>query len=230
MGEPDPNGDLGPWLADLDAYAREYTREDLAGLAADGRAYYDPAGRVWVVQGGPFGSFEISDAEVLETNAAGHLADAYDTRFDGYTLDTLNDLVDHGQAVYDPDRGVWTIYAANGPYEVRDVDAPAQVFMAGPDAGPPPLEALIDHATARYYAGQAPANDLEGIIFNALRAADAGTGDGLPDTQWRANLLRQLDEAGVQAWYEITYAGPLGNVRRPVRVWTRKAPGRWRNA
>ena len=219
MGEPDPNGDLGPWLADLDAYAREYTREDLVGLAADGRAYYDPAGRVWVVQGGPFGSFEISDAEVLETNAAGHLPDAYDTRFDGYTRGTLNDLVDHGQAVYDQDRGVWTIYGANGPYEVRDVDAPAQVFMAGPDAGPPPLEALIDHATARYDAGQAPANDLEGIIFNALRDADAGTGDGLPDTQWRADLLRQLDEAGVHAWYEITYAGPLGNVRRPVRVW-----------
>lgn len=219
MGEPDPDGDLSPWLADLDAYTREYTREDLAGLAADGLAYYDPAGRVWVVQGGPSGSFEISDAEVLETNAAGHLPDAYDTRFDGYTRETLNDLVDHGQAVYDQDRGVWTIYGANGPYEVRDVDAPAQVFMAGPDAGPPPLEALIDHATARYDAGQAPANDLEGIIFNALRAADAGTGDGLPGTHWRANLLRQLDEAGVQAWYEITYAGPPGNAQRPARVW-----------
>ena len=132
MGEPDPNGDLSPWLADLDAYTREYTREDLAGLAADGRAYYDPAGRVWVVQGGPFGSFEISDAEVLETNAAGHLPDAYDTRFDGYTRETLNDLVGLGQAEYDQDRGVWTIYGENGPYEVRDVDSPAQVFMAGP--------------------------------------------------------------------------------------------------
>jgi hypothetical protein len=217
VGEPDPDGDLSPWLQDLEAYARDYTREELARLDADGLAYYDPAGRVWVVKGGPSGSFEISDAEVPETNAAGHLPDAYDTRFDGYTHETLDDLVALGQAVYDQDRGVWTIYGATGTYEVRDVDAPAQqVFMAGPDAGPPPLEALIDQATTRYDAGQPPTNNLDDIIFNALRAAD--TGDGTT-SQWRADLLRQLGEAGARAWYEITYAGPLGNATRPIRVW-----------
>jgi len=105
VGEPDPDGDLSPWLADLDAYTREYTREDLAGLAADGLAYYDPARAVWVVQGGPTGSFEISDAEVLETSADGHLPDAYDARFDGYTRETLDDWVRLGTAVYDPERG-----------------------------------------------------------------------------------------------------------------------------
>jgi hypothetical protein len=217
VGEPDPDGDLSPWLADLDAYTREYTREDLAGLAADGLAYYDPARAVWVVQGGPTGSFEISDAEVLETSADGHLPDAYDARFDGYTRETLDDWVRLGTAVYDPERGVWTIYGEHSTWEVRDVDAPVQALMAGPDAGPPPLEALIDHATARYDAGLPPVNDLEGIVFNALRAADAGAYDGT--TQWRADLLRLLEERGVQAWYEITYADGLGNALRPVRVW-----------
>ena len=216
MDEPDGE-DLSPWLADLDAYARDYTRKELADLAAQGRAYYDPAGGVWVVQGGPYGSFELGDAELVDTSQDDYLPDAYDTRFDGYTRDTLNDLVDLGQAVYEPDRGVWVIHGENGPYEVRDVDAPAQVFMAGPDAGPPPLEALIDRATIRYDAGQPAANPLEGIIFNALRAADAGAGAGDGTVTWRDDLLRQLDEAGVQAWYEITYAR-RPDALRPVRV------------
>lgn len=67
VDEPDDGDDLSPWLRDLEEYAREYTREDLAGLAADGQAYYDTAQSVWVVQG-PAGPFEVSDAEVLNAN------------------------------------------------------------------------------------------------------------------------------------------------------------------
>jgi hypothetical protein len=223
VDEPDGE-DLSPELADLDAYARGYTRDELAGLAAEGRAYYDAARAVWVVQGGPYGSFEISDAQVLDANPADYAQDAYDTRFDGYTRETLNDLVGLGQAVYDQDRGVWTINGENGrPYEVRDVDSSAQAFMAGAGADPPPLEALIDRATIRHDAGQPAANALEGIVFRALSAADAGTGDG--STSWRADLLRQLYEAGWRAWYEVTYAlqGRLGNALSPARILDEKS-------
>jgi hypothetical protein len=222
VDEPDGE-DLSSELWDLELYARDYTRDELADLAERGLAYYDPAGDVWVVRGGPAGSFEIRNAEVPDANVDRYLPDAYATRFDGYTLETLNDLVDIGHATYDQDRGVWTVFGENGPYEVRDVDSPAQVSSGS--VGPPPLEALIDRATIRYEAGQPAANGLEGIIFNALSAADASAGDGeltwrfrIPS--WREDLLRQLDEAGVQAWYEISYARhETDRALGPIRVW-----------
>jgi hypothetical protein len=77
VDEPDVGDDLSPWLRDLEEYAREYTREDLAGLAADGQASYNVARAVWVVQG-PAGPFEVSHAEVLDANPVGYLPDGYE--------------------------------------------------------------------------------------------------------------------------------------------------------
>ena len=144
--------------------------------------------------------------------------EAWQTRFDGYRRGTLDDLVDQGLAVYDYGRAVWVVQGANGPFEVRDVDASAQRLPAGTDDSGPPLEAAIDGAIVRFDAGRGPAGPLDHIIFQALHEADIQGRDGTT-TQWRRELLRQLEETGPHEWYEITYAGrPGGLTRRPIRV------------
>jgi hypothetical protein len=128
----EPGDDLDPWLTQFDAYNRDYTRADLDGVAADGLAYYDRARAVWVIRG-PAGSFEVRDADLPDASPDDHARDAYQTRFDGYTRAALDDLVDQGRAVYDQ-RGLWIVEGDTGPFEVRDVDAPAPGLTAGAGA------------------------------------------------------------------------------------------------
>jgi hypothetical protein len=220
----EPDDDLSPLLWDLDAYTRGYTRKELVELAAVDLAYYDPAADVWVVKGGPYGSFEIRDADVRNASPDDYTQLAYDARFDGFTRATLDGLVENGQAEYDQQRGAWLVYGEDGPFEVRDVDAPVQraTGPAGAEVGLPPLEALIDHATVRYEAGQPPASHLEDVIFGALSAADVGDGT---TAGWRDDLLRQLEAAAGQAWYEISYAGDA-HPRRPIRVFDEESARR----